>query len=83
MSSMKEKMHTGEIYLPDDEEIMSEQLKRLNKLYDFNMTRPTERTLFEPGEGIVIEVYEEEFVVRVRNFITGEWKEDLVYTYGF
>ena len=43
MSSMKEKMHTGEIYLPDDEEIMSEQLKRLEKLYDFNMTRPLEQ----------------------------------------
>ena len=42
MSSMKERMHTGEIYVPDDEEIMSEQLKRLDKLYDFNMTRPTE-----------------------------------------
>ena len=42
MSSMKERMHTGELYLPDDDEIMSEQLKRLNKLYDFNMTRPTE-----------------------------------------
>ena len=39
---MKERMHTGEIYVPDDEEIMSEQLKRLDKLYDFNMTRPTE-----------------------------------------
>ncbi len=48
-----------------------------------NMTRPTERTLFDPGEGIVIEVYEDEFVVRVRNFITGEWKEDLVYTYEY
>lgn len=42
MSSMKEKMHTGEIYLPEDDEIMNEQLKRLDKLYDFNMTRPTE-----------------------------------------
>lgn len=42
MSSMKEKMHTGEIYVPDDEEIMSEQLKRLDRLYDFNLTRPTE-----------------------------------------
>lgn len=42
MSSMKEKMHTGELYLPEDEEIMREQLKRVNKLYDFNMTRPTE-----------------------------------------
>lgn len=42
MSSMKEKMHTGEIYFPEDDEIMNEQLRRLDKLYDFNMTRPTE-----------------------------------------
>ena len=42
MSSMKDKMHTGELYLPGDEEIMRHQLKRLDRLYDFNMTRPTE-----------------------------------------
>lgn len=48
-----------------------------------NMTRPTEMTLFDPGEGIVIEVYEDEFIVRVRNFITGEWKEELTHTYEF
>ncbi len=39
---MKEKMHTGELYLPDDDSIMNEQLRHLDKLYDFNMTRPTE-----------------------------------------
>lgn len=39
---MKDKMHTGELYLPGDEEIMRHQLKRLDRLYDFNMTRPTE-----------------------------------------
>ncbi len=33
--SMKEKMHTGELYLPNDEEIMNEQLQRLERLYDF------------------------------------------------
>lgn len=64
MSSMKEKMHTGEIYLPEDEEIMSEQLRRLEKLYDFNMTRPLEqekreemlKDMFaEIGEGCYIE----------------------------
>lgn len=38
----KEKMHTGELYYPSGDEIMSEQLKCLNKLYDFNLTRPTE-----------------------------------------
>lgn len=40
--SMKEKMHTGDLYLPGDEEITIEQIKCLDKLYDFNMTRPTE-----------------------------------------
>lgn len=40
--SMKEKMHRGELYLPDDEEIVAEQRKCLEKLYDFNMTRPNE-----------------------------------------
>lgn len=48
-----------------------------------NLTRPTELIYFEPGEGIVIEVYENEFIVRVRNFITGEWVEELSYTYKF
>lgn len=40
--SMKDKMHTGELYLPGDEEIMKEQLECLDKLYDFNATRPTQ-----------------------------------------
>ena len=48
-----------------------------------NMTRPTEMTLFEPGEGIVIEVYKDNFVVRVRNFIKGEWVEGLRYEYKY
>ncbi len=40
--SMKERLHTGELYLPGDEEIMKEQLLCLEKLYDFNATRPLE-----------------------------------------
>lgn len=40
--SMKEKMHTGELYLPGDEEIMVWQTKCLDRLYEFNQTRPTE-----------------------------------------
>lgn len=40
--SMKEKLHTRELYLPDDDEIMQEQLMCLDRLYDFNTTRPTE-----------------------------------------
>lgn len=38
----KEKMHSGEIYTPGNEEIMKEQTLCLDKLYDFNMTRPTQ-----------------------------------------
>ena len=38
----KEKMHSGDLYLPGDEEIMREQLRCLDKLYDFNNTRPSE-----------------------------------------
>ncbi|HIR52391.1 MAG TPA: sugar O-acetyltransferase [Candidatus Onthovicinus excrementipullorum] len=62
--SMKEKVHTGELYLPGDEEIMREQLKRLDRLYDFNSTRPTEmekrkallKQMFaEIGDGCYIE----------------------------
>ena len=39
---MKDKLHTEELYLPGDEEIMREQLRCLDRLYDFNATRPTE-----------------------------------------
>ena len=40
--SNKDKMHTGELYLPGDVEIMKKQQLCLDKLYDYNMTRPTE-----------------------------------------
>ena len=64
MSGNREKMHTGELYEPYDPEIMAWQLQRLNRLYDFNMTRPTEldkresllkEMLAEIGEGCYIE----------------------------
>ena len=35
-------MVSGDLYLPDDEDIMAEQLQCLDRLYDFNMTRPTQ-----------------------------------------
>lgn len=59
-----EKMHSGNIYDPTDEKLAAEQQKCLDKLYDFNMTRPTEgekrtamlREMFaEIGEGCYIE----------------------------
>lgn len=61
---MMEKLHSGELYLPNDDSIMSKQLKCLDKLYDFNNTRPTElekresmlKEMFaEIGEGCYIE----------------------------
>lgn len=64
MTSMKEKMHTGELYLPNDKEIMEDQTRRLDRLYDYNMTRPAEgfkreallkEMLAEVGEGCYIE----------------------------
>lgn len=39
----KKKMHSGKIYFPGDEELMKEQLSYLDRLYEFNMTRPTEQ----------------------------------------
>lgn len=39
---MKERMHTGELYLPGDPEIMEEQTLCLERLYEFNQTRPSE-----------------------------------------
>ncbi|MBQ8249453.1 MAG: sugar O-acetyltransferase [Clostridia bacterium] len=62
--SKYDKLHSGELYLPGDEEIMKEQLKCLDKLYDFNLTRPSEldkretllREMFaEIGDGCYIE----------------------------
>ena len=60
----KEKMHNCELYDPNDEMIMKEQLHCLEKLYDFNATRPLEgekrtkllKEMFaEIGEGCYIE----------------------------
>ncbi len=61
---MKNGLHTGELYLPGDKEIMAQQEKCLDKLYDYNVTRPTEgekrqkllkEMLAEMGEGCYIE----------------------------
>lgn len=38
----REKIHSGDVYYPSGDEIMTEQLGYVNRLYDFNMTRPTE-----------------------------------------
>ena len=57
-------MHSTKLYLPSDPEIAKEQQKCLNRLYDFNQTRPTElkkreamlKEMFaEIGDGCYIE----------------------------
>ncbi len=57
-------LHCGDLYLPLEKEIMDEQLKRLEMLYEFNATRPSEldkrtkmlKEMFaEFGEGCYIE----------------------------
>lgn len=62
--AQKDKMHTGELYFPGDPDIMREQQRCLERLYDFNATRPSEsekrralmREMFaEVGEGCYIE----------------------------
>lgn len=59
-----EKMHSTKLYLPSDPEIAKEQQKCLNRLYDFNQSRPTElkkreamlKEMFaEIGDGCYIE----------------------------
>ena len=32
---MKERMHTGELYLPEDDAIMAEQARCLDRLYEY------------------------------------------------
>lgn len=57
-------MHTGDLYLPMGDELLSEQLRVLEKLYDYNATRPLEQEkrtrllkemLAEMGDGCYIE----------------------------
>lgn len=42
MSDIKKRMHSGELYLPGDEELMREQMKYQDMLCDYNMTKPSE-----------------------------------------
>lgn len=59
-----EAMHSGELYLPMEDELFCHQIQCLEKLYDFNATRPSElekrekllREMFaEIGKGCYIE----------------------------
>ena len=61
---MNDVLHSGEIYYPSDDEIMKKQALCLEKLYDYNATRPLEaekreqllkEMLAEIGENCYIE----------------------------
>ena len=61
---MFEKLHSGELYDPGDRDLMALQLQCLERLYDYNATRPTEQArraamlqemFAEIGEGCYLE----------------------------
>ena len=54
--AMKDKLHTGELYLPGDREIMEDQTRRLDRLYEFNHTRPRD---FEKRQALMKEMFAE------------------------
>ena len=63
-SNVKERMRSGKLYFCTDEELAREQLKCLDRLYDFNQTRPLEmekrsallkEILAEVGENCYVE----------------------------
>lgn len=43
MSVMQERMHTGDLYMPDDDDIVAVQTKCLERLHEFNQLRPSEQ----------------------------------------
>lgn len=52
--TIQAKMHSCELYYPNDEAIMKEQVLCLEKLYDFNATRPLE---WEKREKLLKEMF--------------------------
>ena len=50
----KKRMQEGRLYLPEDEKIMAQQLICLEKLYDYNATRPLEQ---EKREALLKEMF--------------------------
>ena len=52
----KKRMQEGRLYLPEDEEIMHQQMLCLEKLYDYNATRPSE---YEKREELLKEMFAE------------------------
>lgn len=51
-----EKLHSGDLFLPHDPEILREQFLCLERLYAFNQTRPSE---LEKREALMREIFAE------------------------
>ena len=54
--SYKDKLHSGEVYLCDEEQMFTDQTRCLDRLYDFNQTRPTEA---DKREALLSEIFAE------------------------
>lgn len=63
------------------DQLSSESFYEQYGVKSINLPRSSEVVDYEPGDGIVVEVYENEILVRGRNFIDGEWIDTLEYRY--
>lgn len=63
------------------DDLGEDNFKKQGGVDTINLPRSTEAVEYEPGDGIVVEVYEEEILVRGRDFIKGEWVEGLEFRY--
>ena len=70
------------IYGHTHDELGADNFRNEGGIDTINLPRSTEIVDYEPGDGIVVEVYEDEILVRGRDFITGEWIDGLEYRYA-
>ena len=52
----EEMLHSGGLYLPSDDALMAQQQRCMERLYDFNHTRPSEQ---EKRQALLREMFEE------------------------
>ena len=64
-------------------ELKPDNFKNWHGVNVINLPRVTEYFDYEPGDGIVIEVYNDHYLVKGRDFVKGEWVDGLEYTYKF
>lgn len=63
------------------EEFGADSFREESGINTITLPRTSEVVDYEPGDGIVVEVYENEILVRGRDFVKGEWIEGLEYRY--